>query len=165
MRCRVCGRPLTNHQSIQRGMGSECARHSPPEHLANHPSVKVQKWVESAYSSARSAYLLYKKRQYFESLYLAHLAIEKMLKTLMIIETGQFDYGHNLNIFISKISLTQNMPEWMRDVCARMNQFQTAGRYPDEKLDLLRTIEPQFVQTEIKNMEKVLMWLSEQTKQ
>lgn len=164
MRCRVCGRPLTNQESIRRGVGSECARHSPPEHLANHSNTKVQRWAESAYSSARSAYVLFKKRQYLESLYLAHLAIEKMLKTLMIIETDQFDYGHNLNNFISKISLTQDMPEWMRDVCARMNQFQTAGRYPDEKLDLLRAMDPQFVQTEIRHMEKVLAWLSEQTK-
>ncbi|MHB1628310.1 MAG: hypothetical protein ACYCVB_08040 [Bacilli bacterium] len=70
------------------------------------------------YSSARSAHLLFKKRQYFASLYLVHLAIEKMLKTLMIVETGQFDYGYNPNIFTSKISLTQDMPEWMRDVCA-----------------------------------------------
>lgn len=164
IKCRICGRPLRRQDSVNRGVGPTCAKHSPPEHLQNHPVTAVRNWVRTAYDSFLSAHILMRYGQYYDSLYLAHLSIEKMLKAKMLHDTGKFDYGHNLVQFINKLGLQELMPDWMIDFCADLNPFQTAGRYPTEKERILRDVDEEFLRAAINNTGKVLKWIGDQMK-
>lgn len=160
VRCRICNRPLKNEESIRLGAGRICRSHEPPEWVSNHPIEKVKKMGLDAYGSGRSAAILIREGQQYDALYLAHLAVEKMIKTLKVDKTGIFHYGHNLPDLLKEVPLDGEIPEWMKDYLADLNHFQTAGRYPTEKENQIASTDLEFLKNAISDMEKVMSWLS-----
>ncbi|MHB1629710.1 MAG: HEPN domain-containing protein [Bacilli bacterium] len=160
-RCRVCGQPLHKNGSVQSSTGSTCARHYPPEHLMSHPKENIRAWAEDIYTNARSAIreMRFEKNPYF-SLYMVHMAIEKMIKCVMLSRIGRFDHGHNLIILLTNAIQDEKPPQWILEYCSELNVYETAGKYPNEMVDVIRNTNQDFINEAISNMEKVLIWLS-----
>ena len=64
-----------------------------------------------AYGSCRSASILMREGQQYDALYLTHLAVEKMIKTLKVDKTGDFQYGHKLPDLLKDVPLDVAIPE------------------------------------------------------
>lgn len=78
----------------------------------------------------------------------------------MLSRIGLFDHGHNLIMLLAKAIPDEEPPQWILEYCSELNAFETAGKYPNEMVDVIRNTDQSFINEAISNMEKVLTWLS-----
>ncbi|QDA60461.1 HEPN domain-containing protein [Hymenobacter jejuensis] len=91
----------------------------------------VAYWKETAEQDWSSAQVLFGAGNYLNSLFLAHLVIEKLSKALWVQENTD-DYPpriHNIIRLLAATSYALNPAETV--LVAELNQFQMEGRYPD----------------------------------
>lgn len=160
-RCKFCGRPLRSADSIRRGAGPSCAKHYPPAHLVGHVSESIRKQADDIYATARAAIReMRSEPNPYLSLYLGHLAIEKMLKCVIWSHNKRFEHGHDLVTLFRRALPDESIPDWIREFAQKLNAFQTAGKYPVEMDMIISRTDRDFVENALSNMEEVLTWLS-----
>ncbi len=95
-------------------------------------------WVKTATSDWKATEELYKAKCYMQSLFWAHLVLEKLLKAHWIKdnEGNTPPKMHNLLYLAEKTKL--ELPQETLDFFFLMNQFQLEGRYPDYLQDIFR---------------------------
>jgi len=94
---------------------------------------QIAYWSEGAQEELAVARDLLAMRRWRHCLFFAHLALEKVLKAFVCKETQDLaPRSHNLPYLaeLAKLSLTPEKDALL----ARMNAYQTEGRYPDQKL-------------------------------
>lgn len=103
----------------------------------------IQYWIKSAIRDFTTAFDLYDKKKYPESLFFAHLSIEKLLKAYVVKSTSQHSpYTHNLNRLaeLGKLSIGSDEKELLNN----LNDFNIRARYPDYKLHLFKICSKKF---------------------
>ena len=159
--CKVCGRSLKSADSIRRGVGPSCAKHYPPAHLAEHASESIRKQADDIYATARAAIReMRSEPNPYLSLYLAHLAIEKMLKCVIWSRDKRFEHGHDLVTLFRRALSDESTPDWIREFAQKLNAFQTAAKYPVEMDIIISRTDRDFIESALSKMEEVLVWLS-----
>jgi|GEM_PF-4944345 len=159
--CKFCGRPLRSADSIRRGVGPSCAKHYPPAHLVEHASESIRKQADDIYATARAAIReMRSEPNPYLSLYLAHLAIEKMLKCVIWSRDKRFEHGHDLVTLFRRAVTDVSAPDWIREFAQKLNAFQTAGKYPVEMDMIISRTARDFIENALPKMEEVLVWLS-----
>ncbi len=115
-------------------------------------------WTESSeYDLATGASLL-RSKKYPYALFFGHLAIEKMLKALVVKNTSAHaPYSHSLIMLAQKSGL--QIPEDMLDQLAEFMEFHTEARYPDVKMDFYQRCNKEFAAGKFKEIKKVYKWL------
>jgi HEPN domain-containing protein len=119
-------------------------------------------WLEQAEDDWTAVNSLFNGRNYLQSLFFAHLVIEKICKALWIKhnEGNVPPRTHNLIHLISTtpIIVDDNKSEFM----LRLNRFQLEGRYPDYLTKMRNICNQSFTSEIIEETNKLKLWLIEQ---
>ncbi|OGR03601.1 MAG: hypothetical protein A2511_12735 [Deltaproteobacteria bacterium RIFOXYD12_FULL_50_9] len=115
-------------------------------------------WRESAAYDLETGQTLLRSKKYPYALFFGHLAIEKLLKALVVRHSGgHAPYSHSLVMLAGKTGLA--LPEAMIDQLAEFMEFHTEARYPDAKMDFYQKCTREFARGKFKEVKKVYTWL------
>jgi HEPN domain-containing protein len=90
----------------------------------------ISHWRHGALEDWEASFVLVERGHYRHGLFLAHLALEKLLKAIVCQRTGELaPHIHDL-LRLANIAGVDLDPG-RRDVLAKMNAYALAGRYPD----------------------------------
>ncbi|MFA4831234.1 MAG: HEPN domain-containing protein [Patescibacteria group bacterium] len=106
---------------------------------------------------------LYQNKKYPECLFFCHLALEKILKGVVVAKTNKHaPYIHNLSrlLKLSKIPYTKKQYEILSD----MNNFHLAGRYEMTKIDFRKQTTLSITAKYLNITKKFLLWLKKEAK-
>lgn len=118
----------------------------------------ISYWLESAAYDLETGKTLLRSRKYPYALFFGHLAIEKVLKALVVMQTGDHaPYSHSLVMLARKAALV--MPESKVDQLAEFMEFHTEARYPDAKMDFYQKCTREFAREKFKEIKEVYSWL------
>ena len=116
-------------------------------------------WLIQADDDWTAVDTLFKGRKYLQSLFFAHLVIEKICKGLWIKhnEANVPPRTHNLNYLLSTtpIELSEEQSEFMLN----LNRFQLEGRYPDYLTKLHNICNESFTTEMIEKTNNLRLWL------
>ena len=115
-------------------------------------------WLESAAYDLETGKTLLRSKRYPYALFFGHLAMEKVLKALVVKQTGDHaPYSHSLVVLAVKTAL--EIPETMLAQLAEFMEFHTEARYPDAKMDFYEKCTKEFAQEKFKEIKEVYSWL------
>ncbi len=115
-------------------------------------------WLESAAYDLETGKTLLRSKKYPYALFFGHLAVEKVLKALVVKQTGDHaPFTHSLVMLAGKSAL--EIPEAMVDLLAEFMEFHTEARYPDAKMDFYQKCKKEFAQEKFKEIKEVYTWL------
>ncbi len=122
----------------------------------------IQYWLDSAEYDLDTGKSLLEAKRFPYALFFAHLALEKVLKALVVKSTGEHaPYTHSLPFLASKSEI--EIPEPMLDRFAEYMEFHLEARYPDEKTDFYKRCTEEFSLQKFKEMEEDYRWLIQQS--
>jgi HEPN domain-containing protein len=118
-------------------------------------------WIDQAEDDWTAVDTLFKGRNYLQSLFFAHLVIEKLCKSIWI-KFNQENVPprtHNLIHLLTStpIKLTDEISEFMLS----LNRFQLEGRYPDYVTKLHNICNEKFTILMLDTTNKLRLWLLE----
>ncbi len=120
----------------------------------------VNYWLESAVYDLETGKSLLESKKFPYALFFAHLAIEKVLKAIVVKQTSEHaPYTHSLVLLAKKANI--EMTEEMLDQLAEYMEFHIEARYPDEKKDFYKKCTEEFTRKKIAEMDKVYKWLTQ----
>jgi len=118
-------------------------------------------WIDQAEDDWTAVDTLFKGRNYLQSLFFAHLVIEKLCKSLWIKynEENVPPRTHNLIHLLTStpIKLNDDRSEFMLS----LNRFQLEGRYPDYLTKLHNICDEQFTISILETTNQLRLWLLE----
>jgi HEPN domain-containing protein len=121
----------------------------------------IEFWLAQADDDWTAVKTLYEGRNYLQSLFFAHLVIEKICKAIWIKHNdGNIPpRTHNLNHILSTtpIELDDKRSEFMLN----LNRFQLEGRYPDYLTKMYNICNESFAFNMIDQTFKLKLWLQE----
>jgi len=118
----------------------------------------VQYWKEGAAYDLETGKTLLESRRFPYALFFGHLALEKILKALMVKTTKDHaPFTHSLTFLASKTKV--EIPESIFDKFAEYTEFHIESRYPDEKMDFYRRCTQEFAGEKFAEIEEVYQWL------
>lgn len=111
----------------------------------------IKYWQKTAEHDHKTMMSLFNSKRYSDSLFYGHLALEKILKALVIKETKDHAKPiHNLvvlskdaNLLLDKVDL---------EFLAEMNKFNIRARYPDYKLSFYKLCTLRYTEPRIKKV-------------
>jgi len=121
-------------------------------------------WTDSASYDLETGKALLRSERYPYALFFGHLAIEKVLKALVVRTTDQHAaYTHSLLMLAQKTGI--ELPEALLDQLAEIMEFHTEARYPDVTMDFYRKCTKEFAQVKFTEIEEVYRWLLKKLRQ
>ena len=118
----------------------------------------IDYWLESAEYDFETGKKLLESKKYPYALFFAHLAIEKILKAIVVKNTEEHaPYTHSLVMLAKNASIDIN--DQVLDQLAEYMEFHIEARYPDEKKDFYKKCSEEFTTDKIDEMGKVYKWL------
>ena len=121
----------------------------------------VDYWRSGARYDLGVATALMKARKYPYALFMGHLALEKLLKALVVKRTGSHaPFTHSLLTLAEKAGL-ELLPGY-REKLSEIMEFHLQGRYPDDLSGFYKTCTLQYATTYLKSIRGVYRWLADQ---
>ena len=121
----------------------------------------VQYWIEGADYDLGVADAMFEKGKYPYALFMGHLALEKLLKALVVKETSNHSpYSHSLPLLAEKTGL--KIPQTRVKALARFMEFHFEARYPDDHKKFYRKCSKAFTTRNLQKMKEVFLWLKKQ---
>jgi HEPN domain-containing protein len=118
----------------------------------------VSYWLESVAYDLETGKTLLRSKRYPHALFFGHPAIEKLLKALVVRQTGDHaPFSHSLIVLAGKTALP--IPEAIVDQMAEFMEFHTEARYPDAKMEFYQKCTKEFALEKFKELKKVYTWL------
>lgn len=119
----------------------------------------IDYWKTTAEKDWLAVGHLYEKGDFLQSLFFAHLVLEKLLKAHWAKDnaTDIPPKTHNLLVLVAQTSLAPPV-EHLR-LLSRVNQFQMDGRYPDYKQIMFKIASENYTQQLLHEIEQVKTWL------
>lgn len=126
--------------------------------MALDAAKQLNYWLSGAEDALGSAELLITGGRYNFGVFLLHLAIEKMLKALVVQETGDVPpKSHDLLLLADRAKL--HPPAHVTLVLGEFQEYCMAGRYPDaEPAQADRTL----ADRELNRAKQACLWLQQQ---
>jgi len=121
----------------------------------------IQFWTKQVTDDFDCAIVLYQANHYAQSLFWAHLALEKLSKALWIKtnESNTPPFVHNL---LRLITLTNEpFTDEQLQFFNEMNMFQIKGRYPDYAENLDETVTKEICEEYLNNTKEMIQCLQE----
>jgi HEPN domain-containing protein len=120
----------------------------------------VSYWLESAEYDVGVAESLFRSRKYPYALFFGHLALEKVLKALVVKETRKHaPYTHSLPLLASKLTVT--IPVEIQNKLVMFMEFYLEARYPEEQKQFYKRCSKDFTERNLHEIKKVFRWLQE----
>ena len=119
----------------------------------------IDYWRISAEKSWGAAKHLFEKSDYVESLFFAHLTLEKILKAHWVNDNkGDFPPRiHNVQRLAEQTNLVLTASQMI--FLEQMNTFQMEGRYPDYRFTIYQTFDQQQTNLILGEVENLYQWL------
>ncbi len=122
----------------------------------------MEYWLNSAERDYDTMKVMYENKKNTWSLFLGHLVIEKLLKSLFAKNNKENPYplkSHNLLAIAKKcnLDLTDEQIEKLQVI----TQFNISARYDDYKETFYKKCTDEYTAIQIKNIEEVYIWLKE----
>jgi len=118
----------------------------------------VKYWAESAAYDLETGKSLLESKRFPYALFFGHLALEKILKALLVKAMKEHaPYTHSLTFLASKTGI--KIPESILDRLAEYTEFHLESRYPDEKKDFYKKCSEEFTRNKFVEIEEVYQWL------
>ena len=121
----------------------------------------VQYWTDGAVYDLDVAEAMFEKEKYPYALFMGHLALEKLLKALVVRATDNHaPYTHSLPLLAQKTGL--KMPQKTVRALARFMEFHFEARYPNDEKEFYRKCTKTFTARNLHKMNEVFLWLKKQ---
>lgn len=118
-------------------------------------------WVNSAQKDWQVAQSLFNTKYYLYSLFFCHLAMEKILKALVVKETRKHaPHTHNLIELAQKAKLL--MKQSQLDFLDSLTDFNLEARYPDFKLAAYKKATPSLTKKYLTQTKELYLWLKKE---
>jgi len=120
----------------------------------------VQYWLEGAEYDMGVADALHETGKYPYALFMGHLALEKLLKALVVKTTEEHaPYTHSLPFLANKITI--KVPQETMEKLARFMEFYFEARYPEAQKKFYQICTAEFSKEKLEEMKGVFAWLKE----
>jgi HEPN domain-containing protein len=121
----------------------------------------IQYWLDGAEYDLSTATAMLEKEKYPYALFMGHLALEKLLKALVVKTSGNHaPYTHSLPLLAEKTKL--KIPKKIIKALARFMEFHLEARYPDDQNKFYQKCTKAFTTRNLKNITEVYIWLKNQ---
>lgn len=121
----------------------------------------INYWIETDQYDLETADSLFHSKRFPYALFFGHLALEKLLKAIVVKETQQHaPFTHSLTLLASKTFLP--IPDHILEQLARFMEFHFEARYPDEKKKFYKKCTEKFTGDNLTQVKEVFEWLSQQ---
>ena len=121
----------------------------------------INYWVESAEYDFETGKSLLESKKFPYALFFVHLAIEKILKAIVVKNTGEHaPYTHSLILLAKNAKI--NIKDQTLDQLAEYMEFHIEARYPNEKKDFYKKCSEEFTTNKIDEMDRVYKWLKKE---
>jgi HEPN domain-containing protein len=119
----------------------------------------IAHWLESALRDRDAARNLLKLKHYDWSLFVFHLAIEKLLKALIIATEQTPPFSHDLERLaqLTDLKLADEQKEQLREI----TKYNIEARYPEEKLSLYHKATAEYTAVWQRICEDIFIWLEQ----
>jgi len=116
-------------------------------------------WLKQADDDWNAVDALFKGGSYLQSLFFAHLVIEKICKAIWIRHNTENipPRTHNLLFILSSTPLV--MDETQSEFLLKLNRFQLEGRYPDYLSKLQMVCNESFTRDMLTSTNNIRLWL------
>ncbi len=115
-------------------------------------------WASEAEESLHVAEHLFEKKDYSYALFFGHLAVEKIIKAVLVKNTNQqVPRSHNLLRLAQEAHM--EITEDQKRTLIRITAFNLEARYPDYKKEFRKKCTLQFTATELRKIKEVFSWL------
>jgi HEPN domain-containing protein len=91
---------------------------------------QIEYWVNSSADDRETSEILLEKKKYVHGLFFCHLAIEKILKALIVKTTKEIPPRSHDLFYLSKKAEIQ-LSEDKQQICQILMKYQLEGRYPE----------------------------------
>lgn len=126
--------------------------------MANLAHIVIY-WREHAQYDFETAESLLSSGRFPYCLFMCHLAIEKILKCIIVDSTqSHAPYTHNLVELASKSGREFSYEQ--KSLIAELNEFNLEARYPDWKRDFYKTATREFTSAYLNKTKELLVWLT-----
>ena len=120
----------------------------------------VKYWFDGAEYDMDVAEALYDKGKYPYALFMGHLALEKLLKALIVKNTKKHaPYTHSLPLLATKTEVKISKKIMKR--FARFMEFHFEARYPEEQKEFYKKCTEKFTGKKLEEVREVVSWLKE----
>lgn len=141
-------------------MGKGAYRNRKQPHLKFDVQKTIRYWLNGAKYDMETARALYEKARYPYALFMGHLALEKLLKAIVVKVTRQHaPYSHSLPLLASKVNM--KLPRAFERRLAKFMEFHFEARYPDEQKKFYKKCTEKFTAHNMQQIEEVFTWLIE----
>jgi HEPN domain-containing protein len=124
----------------------------------------VSYWLEGAEYERGVADAMFQTGKYPYALFFGHLAIEKVLKALVVQGTREHaPYTHSLPLLVSK--LTSKIPEEIEKKLVVFMEFYSEARYPEEQMKFHQKCTKDFAEQNLNEVNKVFKWLKQRLRE
>jgi len=118
----------------------------------------VSYWASEAEESLHVAEHLFEKEDYSYALFFGHLAIEKIIKAILVHNTNlQIPRSHNLLRLAQETEI--EITEEQKLALIRITAFNLESRYPDYKGEFRNKCTLQFTELELEKIREIFIWL------
>ncbi len=120
----------------------------------------VAYWLEGAEYDLGVAEAMYQTEKFPYALFIGHLALEKLLKALVVKTTGEHaPYTHSLPSLVDKF--TFEVPQEIKKKLKRFMEFYFESRYPEEQKIFYKKCTRKFTEDSLKQIKEIFAWLKE----
>lgn len=111
----------------------------------------IQFWINSADDNYKSMLNMFNSGEYMWSLFVGHLAIEKLLKAYYV-KVCDKDVPHSHNLYKLAVKSKIELSETQKDSLQRITLFNIKARYEDIKKDFYHKCTKEFTEDNIKGL-------------
>jgi HEPN domain-containing protein len=117
----------------------------------------VQYWKESSEYDLDTGKSLIEAKRFPYALFFGHLALEKLLKALVVENTKEHaPYSHSLPLLAEKSGI--EISDELMDKLAEYTEFNIEARYPTGRKEFFQKYTEGFVKKKFKEVEEVYQW-------
>jgi HEPN domain-containing protein len=119
----------------------------------------IDYWVSEADEALDVARHLFEKEDFSYALFFGHLAVEKMIKAILVNNCNEQTppRTHNLLRLAKEAKIEVN--DELQSALIRITAFNLEARYPDYKKEFRKKCTRQFTETELEKIMEVCTWL------
>lgn len=120
----------------------------------------IQFWIDSANDNYKSMLNMFASGEYMWSLFVGHLAIEKLLKAYYV-KVCDKDVPHTHNLYKLAVKSEIELSESQKDSLQKITLFNIKARYEDIKKSFYHKCTKEFTEENIKIIKGLTKWLKQ----
>ena len=123
----------------------------------------IQFWLDSADDNYKSMINMFNAGEYMWSLFIGHLAIEKLLKAYYI-KTVETEVPRIHDLYKLAIKSNLDLSDEQKDSLQYITLFNIETRYEDYKKDFYKKCTKEFAEKNIEKIKELRTWLQQKIK-